>query len=78
MATQASDEFLGRVIKEHLQSELSKAAEPIVQEALAKFEVDIRKRVATVVLAAVEGGYSMERMGPDIRITVRRPEHAKE
>jgi len=64
---------LGLVIQQHLRAELEAAAEPIVQAAIADFKAEVRRRVATTVLAAVEGGYSMERMGPDIRITVRMP-----
>lgn len=74
MAQEISAERLGEVITAHLKTEFEEAAEHIIQAAIAGFEIEIRKQVAVTVLAAVEGSYSMERMGPDIRITVRRPQ----
>lgn len=73
MATTINPDQLGLIIQQHLRAELEAAAEPIILAAVADFELEARKRVAATVLAAVEGGYSMERMGPDIRILVRMP-----
>ncbi len=62
-------------LNEHIFRDLNKqmleAAEPIVKEAVAKFETEFRAQLAHKVLSTIQSNYSVERMGQDIRIIVK-------
>lgn len=58
-------------LKEALSAEMQKAAEPVIQAAVAEAEKVIRQRVAAMCVSLVAKDFSMERFGTDLRITVR-------
>lgn len=62
-------------ITAHLQQSLAGIAEPLIQDALRKFEAQARDAIARTVMTTIEAGYSIERRGLDIHITVRLPRH---
>lgn len=59
-----------RVLKERMTTEMQQAAEPIIQAAVAEAEKAIRARTAAMVVSLIEGSFSVQRMGPDLRIVV--------
>jgi len=45
-----NDSDLGKLLEHHIQEGVKAAAEPVVQEAVAKFEKGLRERVESVAL----------------------------
>jgi len=54
-----------------INAQIVAAAEPIIQEALKQAEIEMRKKLAVIVVGMMEKNYSMERFGNDLRIIVR-------
>lgn len=59
-------------IKERLNAEMLKAAEPLVQAAVKAIEVAMRERLAAHLIAYMDKSYSIARHGQDLHIIVRR------
>lgn len=74
MATPISldDENLLQAIRAQLNTQMLAAAEPIVQEALKKAEMEMRRRLAASLIAFIDSQFSVQRNGRDLIITVRR------
>lgn len=53
-----------------LREQMLKAAEPIIQKALADVEKEMRQRLAEMIVGTIRHSYSAERFGTDLRITV--------
>lgn len=53
-----------------LNEELLAAAEPVIQDAVKKAEIEMRKRLAAEVIAMVESSVEVCRDGSDIRILI--------
>lgn len=66
------DENLLRALKDQLNEQMTRAAEPLLQKALKEMEEVMRKRLAQVLVEHIESSFSMQRMGRDLVITVRR------
>lgn len=60
-----------RAIKEEMNEAMQRAAEPIIVEALKKVERAMRERMAVMLVSKIEAMYDMQRIGPDLRITVK-------
>lgn len=54
-----------------MSEEMQRAAEPIIQAAVADAEKKIRERVAAMCIALIERDFSVTRMGDLLQITVR-------
>lgn len=58
-------------IQESLNREFSEAAELTIQRALKDYEAQIRRALGTKMATIMTEQYSMERIGRDLRITVK-------
>ena len=65
-----ADNALAR-LKAEMSFEMQRAAEPVIQQAIAQAEKAIRERVAEMCIALIAKDFSMERFGEDLRIVVR-------
>jgi len=72
MGNMLNYEEIASYIKQELEEEITKEAEPIINECLKEVEKLIRERIAQKLIGLIEYQYSMERMGHDLRITVRQ------
>jgi 2-keto-3-deoxy-6-phosphogluconate aldolase len=61
------------IMRRELNDAMTQAAEPLVQEALTKIEINMRKELASSLIARIDHMVSMERFGDDLRITVAGP-----
>lgn len=61
-----------RHLKEVMNEELIAAAEPVIAEAIAKVEVELRKRLGTMLIAMIDQNFTMDRIGPDLRIVIKQ------
>lgn len=66
VSAQVLAEHLGKTLREGML----KAAEPIVQRALKDVEQEMRNQLAAMIAGQLEHGYSMERFGQELRISV--------
>jgi hypothetical protein len=69
-----------RGLEEIVKNELLGACEPAVEAALIEAEKAIRLRLAEIVMARIETGYSVEKAGDILQIRVnlgKGPEHGK-
>jgi len=67
-----------QALAERLREEMLTTAEPLVEAAVADIAEQMRKRLAACLVGLIESSYSMERMGTELRITVRLlPEQTK-
>lgn len=57
-------------IRETLQADFKKAAEPIIKQALEDIEKEIRKKLASAVVGILDRGYSLDRQGHELVIRV--------
>ncbi len=60
MATELFGEDFSRHLLEGLNEELKKAAEPILQQAMADMEKEMRKRLAANLIAFLQNNYRIE------------------
>lgn len=69
----AEDWFRG--LAAHIQQEMIKAAEPLIEAALDEARKHMRKRVAEIAVGVIDHSYAMDRHGADLRIIVnlRKP-----
>ncbi len=73
MATNILDrEEFSRFFKEELNASMSRVAEPILEKALEDMERTMREQMAQKLISLIENDFVVERMGHDIRITVRQ------
>jgi hypothetical protein len=63
--------FRDSIIKQ-LNADLLAAAEPILQEALKKIEVEMRAKMAQRLIAYMDNNFHIERNGMDLRIVIRQ------
>lgn len=59
-------------ILKQLNADLLAAAEPILQEALKKIEVEMRAKMASRLIAYMDSNFHFERHGHDIRVVVKQ------
>lgn len=69
--TTATDGSLEAAFRQAIQKAMNEAAEPIIKQAVADAELEMRRRLGSSVLALLEKGYSIERFGTELRILVR-------
>lgn len=69
-----SDEGLLRTILATVNDRMLKEAEPIVQAAIAEATAAMRRRLAAELIAQIDASVSYERVGRDLRVTIRRPD----
>jgi formate dehydrogenase maturation protein FdhE len=67
----APAENMLRVLKEQMNADLTKAAEPEIQRALAEVEKVMRQRLASHLIALLDRQFDMRRNGEDLVITLR-------
>lgn len=65
------DEF-ARILGKQLNLSMTEAAEPVIQDALAKIEQKMREKMAQMLISFIENDIAFERMGHDIRIIVKQ------
>lgn len=65
------DQFM-KILKEQLNKEMIMAADPIVKECITKIERTMREAMASRLISLIEGNLSFERMGADLRITIKQ------
>jgi hypothetical protein len=70
MANFINEELFARQMTEALNAEMLRAAEPLLQTALQNIEVEMRKRLAAMVVGALDTSYRVERDGREIAIRV--------
>jgi flagellar biosynthesis/type III secretory pathway protein FliH len=61
-----------KVLKDVLQTRMLEAAEPVVKEALEKFEKNIRAEIAKAVLTIIDRNYSVETLDSHLVIKIVR------
>ncbi len=71
MATCIDSKSFEKVLSESIREAIIKESEPIIQRAIKDVEVSIRKALANHIMVLIEQNMSIERVGPDIRITVQ-------
>lgn len=78
MSTQVSlgDENFVRAMKEQLNAEMLRAAEPVIKRALEEVESAMRKALAARLVGMVDSSVSFERYGNTLRIEIVRPDGA--
>ncbi len=67
-----SKEYVEKMLFDEINKQMKEAAEPVLQRALAEIEKQMRERMARMLIAHIESDFSVERMGADLRITVRQ------
>lgn len=75
--TSRLDEAVLRGMKDALNKQMTETAEPILQAAVKEFERALRERLAASLISMIDGMFSMERYGHDLRITIRREPPAR-
>lgn len=65
-----ADNALAR-LKEEMSVEMQRAAEPVIQQAVAQAEKAIRERVAAMCITLIEKDFSVQRNADLLQITVR-------
>lgn len=75
MSSFINEELFVKQMRATLNEQMIQAAEPLVKQALGKVEVEMRKRLAEMLVSAVSTSYSLERDGRDIVVRVRMGEH---
>ena len=65
------DEAL-RILREKINKEMIAAAEPFIQEALVRSEKAMRERLGSLIISYIDQSFSVERMGTDLRIIIKR------
>lgn len=70
MASLINDEEFSRILKRELNAQMLEAAEPIIKQAIASAETEMRKRLASILVSLVDRSYRMERMGHDLVVRV--------
>ncbi len=58
-------------LRKNLIEDMMKAAEPIIEQAIEKARVEMRKRLAEKVVGLIDQSYQIERNGVDLRILVK-------
>lgn len=58
-------------LQDEMSAEMQKAAEPVIQAAVAEAEKKIRERVAAMCIALIARDFRVNRMGDDLHIEVR-------
>lgn len=58
-------------LQAEMSAEMQRAAEPIIQAAVAEAEKKIRERVAAMCISLIQRDFSVTRMGDLLQITVR-------
>jgi diphthamide synthase (EF-2-diphthine--ammonia ligase) len=66
-----SDQYVTAALAEAVQRQLIEALEPALEQAVEKFRDAARKRLAEIVVGAIQSNYSVERMGQVIHISVK-------
>lgn len=66
------DELFIHSLRNSMQAELTKALEPMIENALAEIEKDMRKKLGAMVISLLEKGYSVMQDRQELRITVRK------
>jgi 2-keto-3-deoxy-6-phosphogluconate aldolase len=74
MASILNGESVEKVLREAINEEMIKAAEPVLKKALAEIEVTMRERMAACIISYIEQSFIMERCGTDLRIVVKQIE----
>ena len=59
-------------IKEGLNAAMVEAAEPLIKEALVKIEAEMRKNLASNLIAMLDADIVFDRLNTDIRILIKR------
>ena len=66
-----STEHFAEAFRKKLVEDLLSAAQPILEEAVEKARVEMRKRLAVKVVGLIDQSYQLERDGINLRITVK-------
>lgn len=59
-------------LMEALNSEMTLAAEPFIQNSLKEIENEMRKKLASMLIAYIDKNLSIERVGADLRIIIKQ------
>jgi hypothetical protein len=59
------------VMKNQMNDEMMKAAEPVIKKAVEEAEKEMRRSLACMFIAIIDKGFSMDRYGDDLRILVK-------
>lgn len=71
MAMQIDPVTLDKQLKEFLNVEMLKVAEPLIQKSLKQVEQKMRTQVAQNLIAYLDHNMDIERFGSDLRILIR-------
>ncbi len=66
-----TDVFL-QVMRENINKDLLRAAQPVLDEALESIEKELRKKLGSIVISMIDSNFNIDRHGSDIRILVRQ------
>lgn len=66
-----TDDAMDVLIKDALNEGMLKAAEPIIQKALKEVEMEMRAKMASMLISYLDNQVSMERFGRDLRILIK-------
>jgi glutamate racemase len=66
-----NEEHFVRTLREHLSKEMIEAAEPVIKEAMAQAEREMRKRLGSMVVGLLATHYNVMRDGRDLLIRVQ-------
>jgi len=70
--TYINEEAFIDVIKDSMNAEMTKAAEPVIQKALKEIEAEMRAKLGAMLIATINNDYQIERFGSDLRIVVKQ------
>lgn len=70
MASIINDELFAQQMRQVLNDEMLRAAEPVLQKALKDIETEMRKKLAALVVGVVDRSYRLSRDGQSIVIRV--------
>lgn len=72
--TGMNSELFLKGLQSKINEGLMAAAEPLIQEAVKKIEVELRQKLASMGVGMIDSSYSVERAGHIVTIRVALPE----
>lgn len=61
-------------LKAELNDQMLEAVEPFVQKALEEIAAQMRKRLAEMLISALEGEFNVQKQSTNLVITIKRPD----
>lgn len=71
MSTRLSDDSISKVWKSHLDRAADEISERLAAEAAENFKAELKRKLVASMGVFLENTMSMERLGSDLRITVK-------